>query len=281
MTSGRDLQGSPLVAYLGPAGTFSEMAMVKYFGSSVTGIACGSIDEVFQKVEATLAAHAVVPIENSTEGGIGRTMDLLVATPLKICGEVVLRVRQNLMATSAQALTAFSTVYSHPQSFGQCAKWLATNLPQAERIPAASNAEAARLALKDAASCAIGPALAAERSGLKILLPDIEDDPRNMTRFLVLGTKAAVRTGKDHTSLVMSAQNRPGAVLDLISPFARHAVSMTRIESRPARTGHWEYLFFIDIDGHQNDEPVKQALAEVSQKAPFLKVFGSYPAAPL
>ena len=269
------------VAYLGPAGTFSEMAMVKHFGSSVTGIACGSIDEVFQKAESAAAVRAVVPIENSTEGGIGRTMDLLVATPLRICAEIVLRVRQNLMAANTRPLTEFPTVYSHPQSFGQCAGWLAANMPHAERVPAASNAEAARLAVKNADSCAIGPALAAERYGLNILMPDIEDDSRNMTRFIVLGASSAAQTGKDHTSLVMSSPNRPGAVLDLISPFARHGVSMTRIESRPARTGQWEYLFFIDIDGHQEDEPVKQSLNEVRQKAPFLKVFGSYPAAPL
>ena len=281
MTSGRDVQTPLPVAYLGPAGTFSEMAMVKHFGVGVAGIACASIDEVFQKAESAAAVHAVVPIENSTEGGIGRTMDLLVATPLQICAEIVLRVRQNLMATSTRPLTEFPTVYSHPQSFGQCAGWLAANMPHAERVPAASNAEAARLAAKNADSCAIGPALAAERYGLRILVPDVEDDSRNMTRFIVLGAGGAAQTGKDHTSLVMSAPNRPGAVLDLISPFARHGVSMTRIESRPARTGQWEYLFFIDVDGHQEDQPVKQSLNEVRQKAPFLKVFGSYPAAPL
>ena len=267
------------IAYLGPEGTFSEMAMVRHFGSSAEGAPCTSIDEVFRKAESGAAQYAVVPVENSSEGAIGRTMDLLVASPLTICGEVVLRVRQNLMAKNEAAPAIFSRVYSHPQSLGQCAGWLVQNMPRAEQVPVASNAEAAVRVATEPTACAIGPELAAQRYGLKLLATGIEDDPRNMTRFLVLGRKACGPTGRDRTSLVMSAPNKPGAVLDLISPFARNSVSMTRIESRPARTGQWEYLFFIDIDGHQDDAPVKQSLDEVRQKAPFLKIFGSYPAA--
>jgi len=267
------------VAYLGPEGTFSEMAMVKHFGSAADGMPCASIDEVFRKAESGGAQFAVVPIENSTEGAIGRTMDLLVSTPLTICGEVVLRVRQNLMAKNEAAPGSFTRVYSHSQSLGQCASWLVQNMPRAERVPVASNADAAVRVVDETTACAIGPELAAQRYGLKVLAAGIEDDARNMTRFLVLGTQLTGSTGSDRTSMVMSAPNQPGAVLELISPFARNGVSMTRIESRPARTGQWEYLFFIDIEGHQDDAPVKQALDEVRKKAPFLKIFGSYPAA--
>jgi chorismate mutase/prephenate dehydratase len=266
------------VAYLGPEGTFSEMAMRKQF-TQADGAPCASIDEVFRRTEAGDTQLAVVPIENSTEGGIGRTMDLLVATPLTICGEVVLRVRQNLMAKIAAAPADFIRVYSHPQSLGQCASWLERNMPKAERIPVASNAEAAVRVVDEADACAIGPELAAQRYGLKVLAAGIEDDQRNMTRFLVLGKHPAAPTGADRTSVVMSAANRPGAVLELISPFARNGVSMSRIESRPARTGQWEYLFFIDVEGHQEDLPVKRSLEEVRSKAPFLKIFGSFPAA--
>lgn len=280
ISASRALEEPLAVAYLGPAGTFSEMAVRKHFGASVEALACASIDETFRKVESGAAAAAVVPIENSTEGAIGRTMDLLVNTSSRICGEVVLRVRQNLMAKELRHRSEFRRVLSHPQSLGQCAGWLVQNLPQAQQVPVASNAEAARRAAEDAESCAIGPELAARTYGLEILDPGIEDDPRNMTRFLVLGAGNCVPTGRDRTSLVMSAPNKPGAVLDLIAPFARNGVSMSRIESRPARTGQWEYLFFIDIQGHADDTPVREALTEVRSRAPFLKVFGSYPAAP-
>jgi chorismate mutase/prephenate dehydratase len=279
MSASLPLEQRLRVAYLGPEGTFSEMAMVKHFGAAVDGAPCASIDEVFRAVESASAHSAVVPIENSTEGAIGRTMDLLVSTPLTICGEVVLRVRQNLMARNQAATGSFARVYSHPQSLGQCAGWLLEHMPKAERVPVASNADAALRVVDEPTACAIGPELAAKRYGLKVLAAGIEDDSRNMTRFLVLGQQQTGSTGSDRTSMVMSAPNQPGAVLELISPFARNSVSMSRIESRPARTGQWEYLFFIDIEGHQDDEPVKKSLDEVRTKAPFLKIFGSYPAA--
>lgn len=269
------------VAYLGPEGTFSEMAVQKGFGSSVEGLPGASIDEVFRQGESGLASYAVVPIENSTEGAVGRTMDLLVTTSLQICGEVVLRVRQNLMASKEVPLSSFTHVYSHPQSLGQCAGWLLHKLPAAKQIPVASNADAARRVVGEPSSCAIGPELAAQRYGLHVLAAGIEDDSRNMTRFLILGTVKTSPSGHDRTSLVMSAPNKPGAVVELISPFAQNSVSMTRIESRPARTGQWEYLFFIDVEGHQEDEPVRHALDQVRAKAPFLKILGSYPAAQL
>ena len=278
MSACRALEQSLEVSYLGPEGTFSEMALYKHFGHSVSAVPCASIDEVFRRAETGEVRYAVVPVENSTEGAIARTLDLLLSTSLRICGEVVLRVRQNLMAIS-ESLENVKIVYSHAQSLAQCHSWLSQKLPGAERVPVSSNAEAARRAAKEPGTCAIGPELAAERYGLKLLSRGIEDDPRNMTRFLVLGSIEAGRSGRDRTSLAMTAHNRPGAVHELISPFAEHGVSMTRIESRPARTGQWEYYFYIDLEGHQSAGALQAALAAVTSRAPFVKIFGSYPAA--
>ena len=280
MSACRALEEPLTVAYLGPAGTFSEMALGKQFGGGVDALPCASIDEVFRSAETGAAGYAVVPVENSTDGAIGRTLDLLLATPLKICAEVVLRVQQNLMAKKA-TLKTIKKVYSHPQSLAQCQGWLAQHLAGAQRIPAASNAEAARVAAKEAAAAAIGPAIAAERYGLKILAQSIEDDPKNRTRFLVLGGHEAGPSGKDRTSMVMTTHNRPGSLLELIASFSNSGVNMTRLESRPARTGQWEYYFYVDIEGHQQDAKVAKALAELRGKAPFVKIFGSYPAAVL
>jgi chorismate mutase/prephenate dehydratase len=274
----RALEQPLAVCYLGPEGTFSEMALYSHFGHGVKALPCATIDEVFRSAESGSSQYAIVPVENSTEGAIGRTLDLLISTPLKICGEVVLRVRQNLMAKSA-SLEGVARVYSHPQSLGQCQGWLSTHLPRAERVPLASNSEAARRAAQESDSCAIGPAIAAEKYGLTILSAGIEDDSRNKTRFLVLGSQDTRPTGRDRTSLALTAHNRPGAVHELITPFAQHGVSMSRIESRPARTGQWEYYFYVDLEGHQQDAAVARALAEVKAKAPFVKIFGSYPAA--
>jgi len=276
----RSLEEPLAVAYLGPQGTFSEMALGRQFGAAVEAQPCASIDDVFRAAETGTAQYAVVPVENSTDGAIGRTLDLLLATPLKICAEVVLRVQQNLMA-KRPSMKAIRKVYSHPQSLAQCHGWLAQNLPGAKRVPLASNAEAARVAAKEAGAAAIGPEIAAARYGLKLLARSIEDDPKNRTRFLVLGSHDAGASGKDRTSLVMTAHNKPGSLHDLIASFAAHGVSMTRLESRPARTGQWEYYFYVDIEGHQQDPKVARALAELRDKAPFVKIFGSYPAAVL
>jgi chorismate mutase/prephenate dehydratase len=269
------------VAYLGPTGTFSEMAVLEQFGRSVETIACASIDEAFRAAETGEAQFAVVPVENSTEGAVGRSLDLLLTTRLKICAEIVLRVRQNLMykGKGVKGLKGVKRVYSHQQSLGQCQKWLAQNLPDVERIAVASNAEAARLAAKEKAACAIGPKLAAERYGLAVIAADIEDEPNNRTRFVVLGGIEPSPSGRDGTSLVMSAPNRPGAVHALLEPIARHGVSMSRLESRPTRVGQWEYYFYVDLDGHRSDPPLAAALGELQKLAPFLKVLGSYPRA--
>jgi chorismate mutase / prephenate dehydratase len=274
----RALEQRLRIAYLGPAGTFSEMAVEKHFGHCVDGVPLPSIDEVFREAETGATQFAVVPVENSTEGAVGRTLDLLLQTPLAICAEVVLRVHQNLM-TKRASLAGVTRVYSHAQSLAQCHQWLAANLPQVERVQVASNAEAARLAAAEPGTAAIAGEIAAAIYGLNVLAPHIEDEPNNTTRFWVLGRQQVAASGRDETSLVMSAPNRPGAVHALLEPFAKHGVSMTRFESRPARTGAWEYLFYIDITGHKDDAPVAAALAELATRAPFLKLLGSYPAA--
>jgi chorismate mutase/prephenate dehydratase len=276
----RGLEEAIRVSYLGPEGTFSEQAVRKHFGRAVEGIATASVDEAFRRCESGATQFTVVPVENSTEGAVGRTLDLLVATPLRICGEVELRVQQNLMSRAPQ-LSAIKRVYSHAQSLAQCNAWLSQNLPGAERVPVGSNAEAARRASEEAGAGAIAGEAAAERYQLAVLARAIEDNANNTTRFLVLGNIDAAPTGRDRTSLVMSAENKPGAVHALLSPLAQNRVSMTRIESRPApaRSALWEYFFFIDVDGHQKDAPVAKTLDELKRLAPYLKVLGSYPVA--
>jgi chorismate mutase / prephenate dehydratase len=278
MSACRALEDQLAVAYLGPAGTFSQEAVVKHFGSATRAQPHASIDEVFRAVETGTAGYGVVPVENSTEGAVGRTLDLLLSTSARICGEVMLPVRQCLMST-ARRRDDICTVYSHTQSLAQCQQWLSRHLPQAERVAVVSNAEAARLASKDRHSAAVAGRTAAALYGLKLLARNIEDDPRNTTRFAVIGTEAVAPSGRDKTSLVLSTRNVPGAVHDLLTPLARHGVSMTRLESRPARTGLWEYVFYVDIEGHQAEPRVTKALTALARKASFLKVLGSYPAA--
>jgi chorismate mutase / prephenate dehydratase len=266
------------VAYLGPAGTFSHAALAKHFGQFVEAVPQGTIDDVFRAVESGRTDFAVVPVENSTEGAVGRTLDLMCATELTICGEVNLRVEQNLLS-NAGALDQVTRVYSHAQSLSQCVQWLAKHLPAVPRVAVASNAEAARLAASEAGAAAIAGEIAASIYGLAVLAPHVEDEPNNTTRFWVLGRLAVAPSGRDKTSLVMSAPNRPGAVHSLLEPFAKHGVSMSRFESRPARTGLWEYLFFVDLVAHRDDPMVAAALGELASRAPFLKLLGSYPAA--
>ncbi|MDR2196316.1 MAG: prephenate dehydratase [Gallionellaceae bacterium] len=278
MSQCRALEAPLAVAYLGPAGTFSEAAVLKRFGHASVGVPCASIDAVFRETESGGADYGVVPVENSTEGAIGRTLDLLLQSPVKVCGEVMLSVHQCLLTTE-EDLANVQRVYSHPQSFGQCQDWLAANLPHAEKIAVASNAEAARLAAEQPGSAAVAGRQAAERFNLPVRAENIEDDARNTTRFLVLGNQDIAPSGRDKTSLVMSTANRPGAMHDLLAPLARHGVSMTKLESRPAKSGLWEYAFFVDIEGHQQDKKVAAALEELKQAAAFLKVLGSYPVA--
>jgi len=276
----RGLEEAIRVSYLGPEGTFSEQALRKHFGRAVEALPVPSVDEAFRRCESGAAQFTVVPAENSTEGVVGRTLDLLVATPLRICGEVELRVQQNLLFRGKD-LGEVRRIYSHAQSLAQCAGWLAQNMAGIERIAVASNAEAAQRAAAEEGAAAVAGLAAGERYGLEPLARSIEDDPNNTTRFLVLGTLEAAPSGRDRTSLVMSAENKPGAVHALLTPLAQHGVSMSRIESRPARarTTLWEYLFFIDVEGHQGDAHVAKALAALRERAPFLKILGSYPVA--
>lgn len=269
------------VAYLGPAGTYSESATRKHFGGAPTLQACAAIDDVFRAVESGNAHYGVVPVENSTEGAVGRSLDLLLSSPLKICGEVNLPVHHNLMS-GVDSLAAVTKVYSHAQSLGQCHEWLNRKLPAVPRIAVASNAEAARLAAGESGAAAIAGEAAAALYALNVLAANVEDDPNNTTRFVVLSDHDAAPSGKDKTALVCSTSNRPGAVHELLGPLARHGISMSHLESRPARGlggSRWEYVFYIDIDGHRQDAAVTAALTELRGVAGFVKELGSYPAA--
>ncbi len=266
------------IAYLGPAGTFSESAAKKHFGAAPDFSPLGTIDEVFRAVESGNADYGVLPVENSTEGAVGRTLDLLMQMPLSICGEVMLRIHQHVLSKAAR-LEDVKRLYSHAQSLAQCHEWLNRNLPHVARVPVASNAEAARMAAEDADSCAIAGEAAAARYGLNMLAQDIEDEPNNTTRFLVVGAHDAGPSGRDKTSLACSTQNKPGAVHELLEPLARHGVSMSKFESRPSRTGLWEYVFYIDLEGHRAEPRLVAALDELRDRAAFLKVLGSYPSA--
>ena len=274
----RALEKELSVAFLGPLGTFSEEAAIKQFGLLSAPAQCGSIDEVFRLVEAGKVDYGVVPVENSTEGAVPRTMDLLMTTSLHICGEIQLPVHHNLLSKQTDK-KYIRRLYSHAQSLAQCHEWINQNLPGIDRQAVASNAEAARLAANEGGAAAIAGLRAGELFGLNVLAESIEDDPKNTTRFLVLATHDVAPSGHDKTSLVMATKNRPGAMAELLEPFAQHKVSMTKFESRPSRTGMWEYVFFVDVEGHYQDEAVSAALVELQQRASLLKVLGSYPVA--
>lgn len=278
MSNCRALEKELSVAFLGPLGTYSEEAASKQFGGLSNPVQCASIDEVFRVVESGQVDYGVVPVENSTEGAIGRTLDLLMQSSLNICGEVELPVHHNLLSLQTDK-AAVRKVYSHAQSLGQCHEWLNRNFPGIEREAVASNAEAARRAAKEEGTAAIASKRAAELFGLHLLAESIEDDPRNTTRFLILATHDVSPSGHDKTSLAMATRNVPGAVVKLLSPLAENGVSMTKLESRPSYTGLWEYVFFVDIEGHRNDKKVAKSLAELEERAAFLKVLGSYPVA--
>jgi chorismate mutase/prephenate dehydratase len=267
------------VAYLGPRGTFSERAAMKHFGLAAEAVAVPSIDEVFRNVESAAADFGVIPVENSTEGAVGRSLDLMPQTSAKVCGEVIVRIHHHLMAKAAGPIGEVKRVFSHGQSLAQCHEWLNANMPKAERVAVSSNAEAARCASEEAGSAAVAGEMAAEHYGLAILASNIEDEPNNTTRFLVLGDYEPKPSGRDKTSLVLSARNRAGAVYEMLTPFAKRGVSMTKFESRPSKVAVWEYLFFVDIEGHRASPQVAEALEEVGKIAGYLKVLGSYPSA--
>jgi chorismate mutase / prephenate dehydratase len=274
-------QQEPLkVAFLGPEGTFTQTAVLNHFGHSVRALPLTSIDEVFHEVEAGNADFGVVPIENSTEGTVNHTLDRFLTSPLKICGEVELRIRQHLMG-SMNSLSRIVRVCSHPQSLAQCREWLDEHLPGIEQVPVSSNAEGARRARDERGSAAIAGETAAEVYGLKVLAAQIEDRADNTTRFLVLGRKLFAPSGEDRTTLLVSVQHTdgPGALARLLEPLARHRVSLTRIESRPSRRRKWDYVFFIDFEGHAEEKHVAQALTALKKRASLFRVLGSYPRA--
>jgi len=272
---------SPLrVAFLGPEGTYTHAAALKHFGQSVQTAPLGAIDEVFREVEARDAHFGVVPIENSTEGVVTHTLDMFVRSPLRICGEVELRVHHCLLAKSG-ALGDVRRVLAHQQSLAQCREWLNAHLPRVDIVAVSSNAEAARQVANDAGAAAIAGETAAALYRLNILARNIEDEPNNTTRFLIVGPLDPGVTGADKTSLLLSAPNRPGMLHDLLNALAKRNISLTRIESRPSRQGLWEYVFFIDIDGHAHEPRIAEALDELRAQAAFVKLLGSYPKAVL
>jgi chorismate mutase/prephenate dehydratase len=280
MSACRALETPTRVAYLGPAGTFSEEAALGFFGNSIVRVHCASIDEVFRTTSAGAADFGVVPVENSTEGVVARSLDLFLTEPLFIIGETSLYVRQNLLR-KVESLDDVRAVCAHPQALAQCHVWLSNHLPHAERRPVSSNAEGARLAAQDASIAAIASLRAASEYGLHVIGPGIQDDPHNRTRFAIVTRPdrhpQPQASGHDCTSLVVSVTNRPGAVHDMLVPLKKHGVSMTRFESRPARSGQWEYYFYIDIQGHPQQPQVDAALRELRDACAFFKILGTYP----
>lgn len=276
-------QQEPLkIAFLGPEGTFSQQAVFKHFGHSVRALPLGTINEVFHEVQAGSADFGVVPIENSTEGMVNNTLDMFISSPLKICGEIELRIQQHLMG-KVQDLSKVKRICSHQQSLAQCRSWLDENLPGVERIAVSSNAEGARRARDEAGTAAIAGQAAAEVYGLSIIVSNIEDQADNTTRFFVVGRKLFNPSGHDRTTLMLSAgdTDSPGALHRLLEPFARRNISLTRIESRPSKRKKWDYVFFIDAEGHVESEPLKSALNDLKEHASLFRVLGSYPRAVL
>lgn len=272
---------SPLnIAFLGPEGTFTQEAALKHFGHSIKTTPLGAIDEVFREVESGNVQFGVVPIENSTEGVVNHTLDSFMNSSLKICGEVELRIHHHLLSKDKD-IKSLKQVVSHQQSLAQCREWLDSHLPGLDRLAVSSNADAAQRVSKEKHSAAIASESAAELYGLNILASNIEDDPDNTTRFLIIGRMDTKPSGNDKTTLLVSGNNRPGTLFSLLTPLANNNINMTRIESRPSRKGAWEYVFFLDIDGHVQDENVKKTLEEFGQEAAFVKLLGSYPKAVL
>jgi chorismate mutase/prephenate dehydratase len=276
MSACRALEKRVTVAYLGPVGTFSEQAVYRQFGHAVEGLACASIDEVFRATEAGTADFGVVPVENSTEGAVNRTLDLLLQTTLAISGEISLAVHHSLMSKNG-SMDGIKRICAHSQALAQCQAWLNQHYPNIERQAVASNGEAARLASEDPTAAAIAGEIAGQKYNLQVVNAHIQDDPHNRTRFAVIGRLQTASSGRDQTSLVLSVPNKAGAVYNLLAPLAKHGVSMTRFESRPARMGTWEYYFYVDVEGHAQDDKVAKALAELKENAAFFKLLGSYP----
>ncbi|MCM8790858.1 MAG: prephenate dehydratase [Candidatus Omnitrophica bacterium] len=264
------------IAYLGPEFTFTHLASMKKFGSSVSYTSCDTITDVFSEVEKGRADYGVVPIENSIDGAITHTLDMFIDSDLKICSEIYLEVSHNLLSRETDK-RRIKRVYSKSQVFGQCRLWLEANLPRVELVEVSSTAKAAEIASKEAGAACIASELAAKKYNLKTLYRSIEDSVHNVTRFLVIGKTEARPTKHDKTSIMFSVKDRAGALHDMLVPFKRHGINMTKIESRPSRMRAWEYYFFVDLEGHYHDAKVAKPLAELKKSATYMKILGSYP----
>jgi chorismate mutase/prephenate dehydratase len=276
MSASLSLEGPQKVAYLGPRATFTHMACMQKFGSSAQYMPVTGIKDVFSEVERGRANFGVVPIENTTEGVVNHTLDMFIDSNLLIYGEILQEVSHHLLSKTG-SIEDIKKIYSHPHAIAQCRNWLETNLPHVPVSEVASTARAAELCVDEPAAAAIASELAGQLYGLKVVRARIEDNMNNFTRFLILSQKPPERTGKDKTSLMLSVKDRVGALYDLLRPFASHGINMTKIESRPSRRKAWEYIFFVDIEGHVEEDRVKKALEEVKGRCLFMKILGSYP----
>ena len=275
MSSSLAMGASLKVAYLGPPATFTHLASLKKFGSQVEYLACNSIADVFADVERGKADYGVIPIENSIEGAVSHSLDMFVDSDLKICSQIILDVSHNLLANCPKS--KIKRIYSNPQVFGQCRIWLQENLPSAEMIEVSSTTRAAQIAAKQKNSACIASLLAAKVYRLKVVAGDIEDSPHNITRFLVVGNFDVGATGRDRTSIMFSIKDRVGALHDMLMPFKKHRINLTKIESRPSKKKAWDYYFYLDLEGHRERAGIKKAIAELESKCKFLKILGSYP----
>jgi len=267
------------VAYLGPEGTFTQEAAIKHFGHSAVTIPMAAIDEVFREVAAGAVSYGVVPVENSTEGVVNHTLDNFLESNVKICGEVELRIHHNLLVSDTTKQDGIACIYSHAQTLAQCRKWLDSHYPKAERVAVSSNAEAAKRIKGEWHSAAIAGDMAADLYDLNKVAEKIEDQPDNSTRFFIIGSEEVPVSGEDKTSIIVSMRNKPGALHDLLAPFHQASLDLTRVETRPSRSGRWSYVFFIDFIGHCADETVQKVLKEIADQAADLRILGSYPKA--
>ncbi len=275
MSCSLSLEKSLSIAYLGPQASFTNLAALKKFGSQVTYVSCDNISEIFHRVENGDCDYGVVPIENSIEGAVTHTFDILVDSELKICSQVLLEISHNLL--SKTSLERVKAIYSNPQVFGQCRQWLMRNIPKAELVEVSSTTRAAQIASEKKDAACIASTLAAKVYNLKILKKAIEDNLHNITRFLVIGTSDCAPTGRDRTSILFSIKDRVGALQDMLIPFRKNNINLTKIESRPSKRKAWDYYFFVDFQGHRLDKKVQKALSQLEDKCTFLKILGSYP----
>lgn len=269
------------IAYLGPEGTFTQQASLKHFGHAVNTVYKSTIDSVFNDVENTNVDYGVVPVENSTEGMVTHTLDSFMNSSLRICGEVELKIALHLLASEQAAEKTITKICAHQQALAQSRSWLNAHWPGVQKIAVASNAEAAKMAADDASIAAVAGEIAAEAYGLHKLADNIQDYSDNTTRFLVIGHDKVPPSGADKTSIIVAAHNKPGALHNLLEPFHRHGITLTRIDSRPLRTQNWAYAFFIEFEGHEHDEQIAEIMAELEEQSVLLKPLGSYPKAVL